>query len=624
MALPVDQWKRVQSRKLPLAAFCSLFIGFVIWQPLPLFYVPGILLLLFPADRGKTATLLITILCASLSYWIILFWWLQFLPLTLTSLYYGTLTLTALSLLGWGVFFPCATKFTFSTQDFIIICTFLAVGLFRFAPMASVPVPSGADMSMHAYIAALIAHANGIPESYQPILNIEPFGTFPVGFHVLTALISLIGKIAIYRASFLMTCFVYAALTFVLFALLNTCFTWLPSLVTAVCCSFLTRDPQRFVCWGGNPTIFALTFLIALIPLLTELESHPLRNTLLAASFSCAVLLTHTVIFVQSAYVLPFALLAARPAAKRLNKFNIFLLLLVATLFLLSAAPYLLNLDRRLVTDSTLDWIRNWVRNTEHAWQGSVEDWFWTIPAYLRERLMRRNLSGTALQLAACYGAIVSAKKNLRALSFCLAFLLGCVLLIANSRYWLLPFSSTIYPERVAVMVIVPLSVLVAAGLTDLSVRIAHLPFFTRASVRRATLAILLVVLAISCFQHGRRFYTTCIGRLAMVSEDDLQAILWLRANSPPAALVENNYGDAGVWIPAIAGRPVTEPHINVVYLDKHPKPIDTASYVFIGARCIYPESCPRKAADFASDSSYRLRFNANDAFLFEKLHSLP
>lgn len=624
MTSPSAQWGRLEGRQVFLAALGSLFIGFIIWQPLPLFYTPGLLLFFSDWNREHTATFFISILYTSLSYWIISFWWLKYLPIALTTLYYTTLALTALALVIGGAFFPRPTKFTISTQDLITICAFLAVGAFRFAPMVTALVPSGADMSMHAYIAALITQANGIPASYEPILNIQHFDTFPVGFHVLTALIALIGKMEIYRASFIMTCFSYAALTFALFSLLSTCFDWLPSLATAVCCSFLTRDPQRFVCWGGNPTVLALTFIIVLIPLFAKFESSPLRNTLLAASFVCAVLLTHTVVFVQSAYILSFSLMAAGLVAKRFDKTNVILLLLVAALIFLLATPYLLNLNDRLVTGHTLDWIKNWVRNTEHAWQGSVANCLWTIPSYVRQRLLTSNLSGIMLQLLACYGALILVKKNLQALSFCLAFLLGCGLLIANARYWLLPFSSAIYPERVAVMIIVPLSVLVAAALTDLSVKAARLHFFNRVSVRRTTIIVLLAILAISSFQHGRRLYATCISKLTAVGSDDLKAILWLKANTPSTALVENNYGDAGAWIPAIAERPVTDPHINVVYLDKRQKPAGTASYVFIGAKCIYPESCPRRPADFVSNSSYRLLFNANNAYVFQKLKVLP
>lgn len=624
MTFAPSQRGRLEGRQVFLAALCSLIIGFIIWRPLPLFFTPGLLLLFFDWKTEHTATFFINILYSSLSYWIISFWWLKYLPIALTTLYYTTLALTALALVIGSAFLPRQTKFTISGQDLITICTFFAVGAFRFAPMVTALVPSGADMSMHAYIAALIAHANGIPASYEPILNIQHFDTFPVGFHAITALIALSGEIELYRASFIMTCFSYAALTLALFSLLKTCFDWLPSLVTALCCSFLTRDPQRFVCWGGNPTIFALTFIIVLIPLFAKLESSPLRNTLLAASLVCAVFLTHTVVFVQSAYILSFSLLAAGLVTKRFNKTNVTLLLVVAALIFLLATPYLLNLNNRLVTDYTLDWIKNWVRNTEHAWQGSVANCLWTIPSYVRQRLLTRNLSGIMLQLMACYGALVLVKKNLQALSFCLAFLLGCGLLIANARYWSLPFSSAIYPERVAVMIIIPLSVLVAAGLTDVSMKVARLHFFNQVSMRRITVALLLLALAVSSFQHGCRFYATCISKLAAVSSDDLKAILWLKANTPSTALVENNYGDAGAWIPAIAERPVTDPHINVVYLDKCQKPAENASYVFIGAKCIYSESCPRQAADFASNASYRLLFNANNAYVFQKLKVLP
>ncbi|MFL5439924.1 MAG: hypothetical protein ACJ79W_12255, partial [Myxococcales bacterium] len=44
---------------------------------------------------------------------------------------------------------------------------------------------------------------------------------------------------------------------------------------------------------------------------------------------------------------------------------------------------------------------------------------------------------------------------------------------------------------------------------------------------------------------------------------------LLAEADLPEGCAVANNYGDAGQWIPALRGRPITTPHVHVVFFEE-------------------------------------------------------
>jgi hypothetical protein len=71
----------------------------------------------------------------------------------------------------------------------------------------------------------------------------------------------------------------------------------------------------------------------------------------------------------------------------------------------------------------------------------------------------------------------------------------------------------------------------------------------------------------------------------ALVSEADLKALQWIAETTAPGTVVRNYYGDAGLWIPAIAFRPITDPHLNPFIFDEFraAAPQLKASYVYVG-----------------------------------------
>jgi hypothetical protein len=54
-----------------------------------------------------------------------------------------------------------------------------------------------------------------------------------------------------------------------------------------------------------------------------------------------------------------------------------------------------------------------------------------------------------------------------------------------------------------------------------------------------------------------------------MVGRDDLQAMRWIEAHTRPLDVVCNDYGTAGLWVPALAGRSISAPHLPPFYFDE-------------------------------------------------------
>jgi len=81
-----------------------------------------------------------------------------------------------------------------------------------------------------------------------------------------------------------------------------------------------------------------------------------------------------------------------------------------------------------------------------------------------------------------------------------------------------------------------------------------------------------------------------------MVGRDDLEAMRWIGAHTQPLDVVCNDYGTAGLWIPALAGRSISAPHLPPFYRDE----FDAGSrgrpcaYTYISSRPFFVAPPPR------------------------------
>jgi hypothetical protein len=72
----------------------------------------------------------------------------------------------------------------------------------------------------------------------------------------------------------------------------------------------------------------------------------------------------------------------------------------------------------------------------------------------------------------------------------------------------------------------------------------------------------------------------TLSGRRVLVDADDLEAMTWLRDQTPPLAVICIEPGSPGVWIPALAGRAVSRPYL--------PAPLAASPVPRSGKGCSY------------------------------------
>jgi hypothetical protein len=200
-------------------------------------------------------------------------------------------------------------------------------------------------------------------------------------------------------------------------------------------------------------------------------------------------------------------------------------------------------------------------------------------------------------------------------------FSIAAALLVLNARYWVLPGSPALYPERMAELLLAPAAALLAAALAwsrrELAARRpALLPLVTAAAVAIGVLG------ARSAWVQVRR-----AGKRVMVTTDDLAAIAWLESHVPPGEPIANRLGDAGVWIPALAGRAVTRPHMNLFYADELDEWARTVRprWTFRGARSPFGVDAELPSTEaLRADVGQREVFTSGGAVVFQRVEPGP
>jgi hypothetical protein len=445
----------------------------------------------------------------------------------------------------------------------------------RFFIVWGAPVPPGADMSMHAYITRLIWAADGVPMSYLPLLDIPEFRTFPVGFHVMSALTAHSLGVSAVTGSSVVSAVSHGLVAFGLYAMLRFRHEIICSALVAVLLAGGIAGIQRMVGWGGNPTVLGLALMAPLFGLIDAARTGKVIHGVLAGICALALFLTHTLIFVQCVWVFGLVFLpdflswaalkrAVRPA------------IAFFAVFVVMGAPYLLSLDTE-VSPRVIAWIEDWVRNQDSAWKGDPGNALWSVPIYLVGR-MGWDVISLFLTLGAIALFVFLMRRDREQARRVELLILAVGLLVLNTHTWWLPGSYALYPERIAAMCLIPIALCWAAGFAALRARLSK----SLGPLRVGVVGVLTI-----CILSGvqtQRSYRDKIERYSLATSADMAAIIWIEENTSPEAVIGTNYGDAGLWIPALAGRKVSWPHVNVSQWAAY-RPVDKVSHVFIGAR---------------------------------------
>jgi hypothetical protein len=582
-------------------------------RPLLLLILPGMLVLYLLWWRQRfLSDLILVVVGTSIAFWIVTFWFLPYGKIPLSAGAYGVLVVTTI-LMGMGLWkWPERALVVVDRDDMFAVILLAVAAALRFSFVWRWPLaPAGADMSMHSYMAALIAAGDTVPSSHLPLLPIDSFGAYPVGFQALTALMSMLGSIPIYRSAMLMEASTLAFLTLAFYGFVRVFWDRPTSAMVALLVTFLPRNPQHFVQWGGDPTLLSLGLLITALAFLPWLEEKmSLGMWGLCALFVAASVLTHLIPVIGLCYVmLPVGVYVAidrfksqREALKRVM-WNLLAIGLVSGLLVGACLPVLLSTE---VSPGEIEWVRHFQqRGAGGAWGGTIGNAIVTIPPYLMEKIF-----GSPFVILSVLGLLVLAYRRPHlalASGICVLAVIG---LVINSMYWLLPLSYAIYPERVALLLLLPCAVGIG-GLVDGVGRLV-----VRRDILCWGMAALILFVAV---RHNEKLFNKGLIPNALVSEADLKAIQWLAETTAPGTVVQNHYGDAGLWIPAIAFRPITDPHLNPFIFDEFRSawPRLKARYVYVGKKKLLGEPISREAFESRPDM-YRKVYDRDGVVLYE------
>ena len=448
---------------------------------------------------------------------------------------------------------------------------------FRFLPLFYCLVPPGADMSMHCAITRLICLEDGEPSSMRPLLPVDVFSGYPTGFHAIASLFSSTTGVSPTSASFGVACAVHASVFFVLFLFFKTQLSDRGATLAAWLISFASHNPQDYLGWGGNPTVLSLLLCIGAVTCLEYLaaEEGNARWAIPCSLLMAGALIVHPIPPICMAFLWTgWYALSLWPAWKKSRQERIRLLAAGGAILSVSVVlllPLLLK-DRAHVSEWEIEWVREWQRCGGGAWHGTWRNAPFTIPRFVGK------VMGWAPCLLAPPGFLLCLKRHrLRAVQ-CLLVGAAAFLLILNSHHWVLPLSFVLYPERVAVLLLLPLGLLSGFALERLADHSKSRAFLWG------------ILLGWGVFLSSSRYLATAYQQVA-VTPADWKAIRWLREHSAPWDLVANEYGDAGLWIPALAGRAITVPHVNPFIMEEARSGLKgrVPTYLYLGAKQVYP-----------------------------------
>jgi hypothetical protein len=424
----------------------------------------------------------------------------------------------------------------------------------RLLPHAAWPVAPGADKSLHSLSALLLVWHDGLPLSYEPLLPIPTFGAYTPGLHALAADVALLSGLPAHRAAFLVSAGAYGLLQVALYALLKRFFAPAVAALAAVLGLGMARVPQAFLGWGANPTVLALAFVVAAAALLARGTG---RSPAVAAGlFLGAAVVTHSMVAACALAAAPLVLALWRAPAPEERAIVRGRFLIAGAVALAAAAPFLLRLDftlsagerawlaDHLRTRYALDWQQRYAR----AYPLAVLRY---VVGSLNDAFLAASIAGFAVGFRdrARSG---SGKRGLAAIVGSMALL---VALAATARWGGLG-GLVIFPERPLAL----LAVLMCAGLAFLVERLLE--------ARRLLAMAALMALAGTAGERAHRYYWGGAAHV-MVGGDDLQAMRWIEAHTRPLDVVCNDYGTAGLWVPALAGRAISAPHLPPFYFDE-------------------------------------------------------
>jgi hypothetical protein len=639
-----------------------------IGAPLAVFaYVlPGLALIRREEWNRAGPVELAAIACAgSVAWWAVGIWFIGWLRVSLSDFAFGSLALSVVLLIlarrgaiaaafhTWRAF-PAPALWGLG----FVIAIVATRGILAFTRLAF----SVGDMSAHAYQTELIVMHDGLPRTYRPFLPIGGFGSFPLGFHALAAIETLLTGIPTYRSTIHVLCFSLVALTLTLAALLQSLGDGpAPAALGAAAALMLARNPQFFEPWGGGPALLATALIfVVLRDGLRLAERCPPGFLARVGFFSAGTLLTHQLPAVSFLYVFPVVAALRigrnRQAWTRLTR-NGAIVLPVACLL---SVPFFGRAPHS-TTPEARAWAQAWFRTEAkgaliaqaHALPGlgavsvsgqlGPQTWPFYVVAYL----------GTLSAALLAFGLAVRwLRERDSATMLATALVVVNGILFAGAVTQMLPLWPSLYPTRIGIW-LVPALAIALTGLGSFARALAEARILLAGGVLWFALFALEGVRLSSAERFGNFYYgpgktghvshirvdaNEAVGGTfwvatfncenAPVDLDDLRAFEWIREHAPSSAVFATNYFDGGNLITAVAHRATINPHFNLAMFYAHQledwrqrTPVD---YIYVSSKIApgYQRTYTAQALDH--DPSVELVFRVGNARVYKLKQPRP
>ncbi|MFB6207721.1 MAG: DUF6541 family protein [Candidatus Nanohaloarchaea archaeon] len=568
-------------KAVPVLAFAALAprvgLGFLV-----LLYSPGVMVSALAGYRGTSFSNPAVSLVAGMASLSILVYASAFVPpLVFSFLAAAYLFLSILGLVRLGrLWYRRVVSGEEAGNATVAISAVVAAGvLARLLPMASMNAPLFADPAVEGNLARLIATNFGLPAGWEPFapmaLNHQP------GYAGITAAIHMISGVEIPRVILLFSGMIHALFPFSVYVLAKTVLEKKEEAVLAAFIALMSSFPLYSFVAGMNSANLGLF----MAPVTAALSIDYIRNPGNAkVPFLMVVglgaMLVHPIgVFVVGLLVLPGALRRFYQALEEGWRevfpvaemgAAVFLLPLLASLpqylpiLLEGGASGQFAIQSNYILpggDLSLFHLLEPFYVNFMNWSGG-----WYVPA---DRALFAFLSNplATVMVAAAAVSLYSAFYNVDRATLTSAAWYVLFLLFSTVQAALrvpFPGHSFIYPTRIKFMFAVPIALLSARGLKEISVR------FRGRNLYPLLMALLILspVGLLSTYQ-----YIEGLSSDPVVSDSDLRAIRWVEKNVGEDEVILNTVTDVeagafiggpGQWIPAYTGNRVVFPATSI------------------------------------------------------------
>lgn len=603
------------------AAGWLLALGIVVWYfPVVLVCVlPGLLVGFHPlAKKFRTLELCTFIIIISLASIIILFGLLKFIPVSFTTAVRSLFVVSGTA----GIWLSQRRSFhlklvgTDAIELLILLPLVVLFGQWYFVTL----VPAGADMATHSYIAKTIEYYNTFPQTYYPIVPIQRFGFESVGMPSVMAIISLFTELPLHRVAVLTSVVLYPLVGLLMFNFLRSFFSIPLAGIAVYGLFFINFNFTSLLTFGAFPTVLGILFFITAVyaaKIMIEEQAFTTLNAAGIAILLAASLLSHLTPIIAGAYFMSIVLAATvyahyRSAAFRRFGFTVVVLTIVfCANFLTSIKP---------LSVETYNYLKDWQQN-QSLLAVIDENVLLTTPEYIR--MKTGDYWSLLILIGVLIGLVTLKRPETKWFLSCLGVY---TVVLINVDYWFLPLSPALYPGRITATGTFFFTYFATLALDTFRLylmRFITQPISLLEKVFKFGLLSVIVVFislhTIEVMTANYRSLSALFREQTSVTDDDIYVMTWISQHTSEDDVIENNYGDAGIWIPAIAGR-------RVLHNDASPHSFDalgrniadlTPTYAFIGSKQLYPDHV-YLTASIAAERGYVLATQSGQAQLYK------